>query len=209
MSGFSDAVGFAKGTGEGLWDGAKGMVQGVGDLAKDGYKLATDSRYRTQAWHDAVRDAKVAGDFAETAITDPSKAASGVVNATTNAWHSVQTAYDEAASHGQGSEYVGKVFGQGAIMVGGAVVPGAGAADAVSAAGDAGRLAEMAGDVGKAEEIAGDGGKRPRQLKSFSPKTNGSSNRWQSVPNRTPAMSSASLPGPRMRRAVPFRLRER
>ncbi len=28
---------FAKGVGEGAWDGAKGMVEGVGSLAKGGY----------------------------------------------------------------------------------------------------------------------------------------------------------------------------
>lgn len=40
---------FAKGGGEGAWDGAKGMVEGVGSLAKGGYDLATSADARKQA----------------------------------------------------------------------------------------------------------------------------------------------------------------
>jgi hypothetical protein len=32
----------------------KGTVSGVGHLAEDGYKLATDSYYREQVWNSAV-----------------------------------------------------------------------------------------------------------------------------------------------------------
>jgi hypothetical protein len=126
MSGIlGDVGGFFKGTAEGAWDGAKGMVQGVGHLAQDGYKLATDSHYRAQAWDAAVHDAKAAGNFAETAVTDPAKAADETGHAASGAWHSVQTAYDQAAAHGQGSEFIGKMFGQGAILVGTSVIPAA------------------------------------------------------------------------------------
>ena len=159
MSWFSDAVDFVKGAGEGAWDGAKGMVTGVGDLASDGYKIATDRQYCTQAWHFAVQDAKAAGSFAESAVTDPSKAADEIGNAATGAWHSVQTAYDQAAAHGQASEFVGKMFGQGAIVVGTAFVPGGAEADTAGALGDAGRVAELAGDANKATDLAGGAGK--------------------------------------------------
>ena len=160
MSGWLDSVGgFVKGVGEGAWDGAKGMVQGVGDLAQDGYKLATNGQYRKQAWDAAVHDAKAAGNFAETAVADPSKAADEVSGAANSAWHSVQTAYDQAAARGQGSEFVGKLFGQGAIMVGTAFVPGGAEADAVGALGDAGRVADLTADAGKLADATGDAGK--------------------------------------------------
>jgi hypothetical protein len=159
MSWFSDAVGFVKGVGEGAWDGTKGMVSGVGDLASDGYKLATNSQYRAQAWHTAVQDAKAVGNFAETAITDPSKAGHEIGNAASGVWHSVQSAYDQAAAHGQSSEFVGKLFGQGAVVVGTAFIPGGAEADAAGGLGDAARIADLAGDAEEGANVAGDAGK--------------------------------------------------
>ncbi len=159
MSWFGDAGGFLRGAGEGAWDGAKGTVQGVGQLAHDGYKLATDGQYRQQAWDAAVHDAKAVGNFAATAVTDPGKAATEVGHAASGAWHAVHTAYDQAAAQGQGSEFFGKLFGQGAILVGTAFVPGGAEADAAGAIGDAGRATELISDAGKATEFAGDAGK--------------------------------------------------
>ncbi len=50
MGGLLDSMNdFAKGGGEGAWDGAKGMVEGVGSLAKGGYDLATSADARKQA----------------------------------------------------------------------------------------------------------------------------------------------------------------
>ena len=154
MGWLGDVGGFFEGTAQGAWDGIKGTVQGVGHLAQDGYKLAIDGEYRKQAWDDAVKDAKAVGNFAETAVTHPRKAADEIGDAASNAWHSVQTAYDQAASQSQGGEFVGKLFGQGAILVGTAFIPGGGEADAVSALGDAGRTGELLGDAGKAVDTA-------------------------------------------------------
>ncbi|HET6237155.1 MAG TPA: DNA/RNA non-specific endonuclease [Acetobacteraceae bacterium] len=159
MSWFGDVGGFLKGVGEGAWDGAKGTVQGVGQLAQGGYKLATDGQYRRQAWDAAVHDAKAAGNFAETAVTDPGEAAAEVGHAASGAWHVVHTAYDQAAAQGHGSEFVGKLFGQGAILVGTAFVPGGAEADALGAIGDAGRATTLISDAGKASELIGDAGK--------------------------------------------------
>lgn len=159
MSWLSDVGGFVKGVGEGAWDGTKGMVSGVGDLARDGYKFTTDSQYRAQTWHAAVQDAKSVGNFAETAITDPSKAEHEIGNAASGVWHSVQSAYDQAAAHGQAGEFVGKLFGQGAVLVGTAFIPGGDAADAAGALGDAGRIANLAGDAEKGVDITGDASK--------------------------------------------------
>jgi endonuclease G, mitochondrial len=152
--GLSDAGGFAKGVGEGAWDGVKGTVSGVGHLAEDGYKLATDSQYREQAWNSAVNDAKAAANFAATAVTDPGKAADEIGNTASHAWHTLETAYNQAAAHGQGSEFIGQIFGQGAILVGTAVIPGGAEADAVGAIGDAGRATALLGDAGKLADVS-------------------------------------------------------
>jgi hypothetical protein len=132
---FGDALGFAKGVGEGAWDGLKDTVAGVGHLAADGYKLATDSNYRQHAWNSAVNDAKAAANFAATAVTDPGKAASEIGNTASHAWNALESAYNEAAARGQGSEFIGQIFGQGAVLVGMAAIPGGAAADAVEAIG--------------------------------------------------------------------------
>jgi hypothetical protein len=68
MSVFGDALGFVKGVGESGWDAMKGMATGGARLADDGYKLATDSHYREQAWNSAFNDAKTAANFARTAV---------------------------------------------------------------------------------------------------------------------------------------------
>jgi hypothetical protein len=112
MSWLGDVGGF----GEGAWDGAKGMLQGVGHQAQSGDKLATNSQYRKQPWDDAVHDAKAVDNFAATAVTDPHKAADGARHTISGAWHSVQTAYDQAAAQGQGSAFAGKLSGQGAVL---------------------------------------------------------------------------------------------
>ena len=141
---------FVTGVGEGLWDGAKSMVQGVGALAKDGYDLATSTDARQQAWDAAVQDAQAVGEFAETAVTDPGKATGQVGDAVSGAWNQVATAYQEAAAAGHGTEFIGKAFGQGTVLAGTALVPGGAEAETVGALGDAGRVAEVTADAGKA-----------------------------------------------------------
>jgi hypothetical protein len=149
-----DAVGgFVKGVGEGAWDGVKGTVTGVGHLAEDGYKLATDGNYREQVWNSALNDAKAAANFAATAVTNPGKAADEIGNTASHAWHALETAYNQANARGQGSEFIGQIFGQGAILVGTAFVPGGAEADAVEALGDAGRATNLLGDAGKLTDV--------------------------------------------------------
>jgi hypothetical protein len=152
--GWLDAVGgFVKGVGEGAWDGVKGTVVGVGHLAEDGYKLATDGQYREQVWNSALNDAKAAANFAATAVTDPGKAADEIGNTASHAWHALETAYNQAAARGQGSEFIGQIFGQGAILVGTALIPGGAEADAVEALGNAGRATTLLGDAGKLTDV--------------------------------------------------------
>jgi hypothetical protein len=147
--GLSEAAGFAKGVGEGAWEGVKGTVSGVGHLAEDGYKLATDSQYRKQVWSSAVNDAKATANFAATAVTDPGKAADEIGNTASHAWNALETAYNQAAARGQGGEFIGQIFGQGAVFLGTAAIPGGAEADAVGAIGDAGRATALLGDAGK------------------------------------------------------------
>jgi hypothetical protein len=61
---------FAKGVGEGALDGAVGMVNGVGHLAKGGYHLATSAQARSQAIDTVAKSATGAAQFAKTAVTD-------------------------------------------------------------------------------------------------------------------------------------------
>ena len=152
MNWFTDAAssvgGFVEGTGEGLYDGAKGAVEGVGTLAKGAYHLATSAEARKQAWDSAVSDAKAAGNFAETAVTDPAKAASEIGHTASGAWNKLSTAYDAAARSGHAAEFIGKAFGETAAVAGTAFIPGGAEADAAEAVGDAGRAADVLSDAG-------------------------------------------------------------
>ena len=159
MSLFGDAIGFAKGVGEGVWNGVKGTAAGVGHLAADGYKLATDARYRDEAWNAAVNDAKGAAKFAATAATDPVKAAEEIGNTAGHTWDALKTAYDQAAACGQGSEFIGKIFGEGAVLAGTAFIPGGAEADAIEATSDTGRAAALLGDAGTVAELTRDASK--------------------------------------------------
>ena len=128
-------------------------------MAEGAYSLATSADARQQAANTVVQDAKAVGQFAQTAVTDPSKAAGQVSSAVSGAWNQVSTAYQQAAAQGHGAEFIGKAFGQGAVLVGTAVIPGGAEAEAAGLVGDAGRVAEIAGDLGKAGEVGADVGK--------------------------------------------------
>jgi hypothetical protein len=145
----SNAGGFVEGAGEGAYEGVKGAVIGAADLLEDGYKLAADSHYREQAWNSAVNDAKAAANFTAAAVADPGRAADQIADTASQAWHTLKVAYTQAAARGQGSEFVGRIFGQGAIMAGAIAIPGGAGADAAEAIGDAGRVTELLGEAGK------------------------------------------------------------
>jgi hypothetical protein len=147
--GLTDAGGLVKGFCHGARDGLKGTVSGLGHLAEDGYMLATDSHYRERAWNSALSDAKAAKNFAVTAVTDLGKVTDEISHTANHAWHALETAYNEAAARGHGSEFIGQIFGQGAILVGTAVIPGGAEAEAVGAVGNASRAAVFLGDAAK------------------------------------------------------------
>ena len=75
------------------------------------------------------------------------------------AWNQVSTAYQQAAAQGNGAEFIGRAFGQGAVLVGTAVIPGGAEVEAAGLVGDAGRVAQVAGDLGKAGEASADVGR--------------------------------------------------
>ncbi len=145
---------FTRGLGKGAWDGASGMVQGVGDLAKGGYHLATSADARSHAADTISKGATAAGQFAKTAMTDPAKAASQVGHAAGDAVNNVSTAYHHAEADGHSAEFIGKIVGHGAVLA--ATLPVGGAeAEGAAAVGDVGRMAEAAGDLGKTGDAAG------------------------------------------------------
>lgn len=136
--------GFIKGVGEGAYNGVAGTVHGLGTLASDGYKLATDGQYREQAWNDAVADAQKAANFAGEAVTNPGQAAQDVGNAVQGAYDNFQAAASQAAAQGKSGEFYGDLLGQGAVLAGTALIPGGAEAEGLDAAANAGRLAEGA-----------------------------------------------------------------
>jgi hypothetical protein len=158
MTWFTDAAssvgGFVEGTGEGLYDGAKGMVEGAGTVVKGAYSLATSAEARKQAWDSAVADAKSAGGFAETAVTNPGRAAREIGSTATAAWTRIATAYDAAARSGQGAEFLGKIVGEGMALVGTAFIPGGAEADMAGTVADAGRAESALSDAGKLDQAA-------------------------------------------------------
>lgn len=156
-AGWLDAVGgFFQGVAQGVWNGAKGTVTGVVHLAEDGYRVATDGRYRARVWHSALGDAEAAGRFAATAVADPAKAAEEIGAGASRVWRALENAYERANARGQGSEFIGQLFGQGAVLAATSFVPGGAEADAVGVIGDGARVAELAADAGKAAAIGQD-----------------------------------------------------
>ncbi len=101
----SDALNFAKGAGAGLKEGAKSAVEGITDLAKGGYKLATDPAAREQAWDTATRLADAAKNYA--ANTTPQQAWEDASNGANRLYTAFDKAREEAAARGESAEFWG------------------------------------------------------------------------------------------------------
>jgi hypothetical protein len=140
MSGIlSDVGGFAKGFGQGLWGGAKGMVQGLGTLAEGAYDVATDPNARAQAWNDAVDAAQTV----EWAAQNPGQAASDIGQGATNLYNNFVTAEQQAVANGQGAQFWGNLAGQATFAAGTVLVPGLAE----------GKLAGATGELGDASQL--------------------------------------------------------
>jgi len=144
-----DSVGsFVKGAGEGVWDGAKGMAEGMGNLAESTWNVATDSGARQRAWESAQHGASAIGGLVTGAVADPGKAASQLGDAVGGAYDRFQAARQQAEASGHGAEFWGKLAGRGAFEVGTAIVPAGLAAKGLEGAG-------MLGRAGEAGELLG------------------------------------------------------
>jgi len=136
------AVGFDVGETEGSLEAVGGMVKGVGDLAGDGYKFATDGAFRSQVMHSA---ATVATQVAQNPVGTAKALGSAAINAGKDWLDGAGT----AARNGDLGEYLGKGVGNAAVNIGGFFIPGADAADAANMAGKLGEAGETLGDLGK------------------------------------------------------------
>lgn len=163
MGGLRDTANFAKGVGEGVWDGLTGMVKGVASVAKEGYALATDPDTRREARHVSVEAVHEAAHVVHTALTDPGRAGRQVVHKATDAFQKLGDSYQQAKASGHTAEFAGGAVGQGIALVGTAAVPGVAGAKLAAAVGETGRLAEAAGAIADAARL-GTGAQRSEKI---------------------------------------------
>jgi hypothetical protein len=142
-----DTAGFAYGLGEGGVEALGGMAKGVGDLVGDGYRFATDGKFRSSVVNGAEH---LAAHVAHDPIGSAKALGSGLLHAGEDWLHGA----GQAAANGDPGEYVGKGVGNLAVNVGGFFIPGADAADAANLAGKAGEAAEGLNLVSKAGDAA-------------------------------------------------------
>jgi hypothetical protein len=136
-NGIGDAWGFGKGLAQGVGDGIVSAAEGVFDLAKGGYTLATDEAAREQAWQTAKALARAGKDYAGRAYDDPSQAFTDAKDGANRVYSAFEKARDAAAARGELAEFWGQAAGRAAFEVGTLIVP-------VGAATKFGKLAEGA-----------------------------------------------------------------
>ncbi|MBL8483158.1 MAG: RHS repeat protein [Rhodocyclaceae bacterium] len=169
---------FGSGFGKGAWDFAKDTASGVGDLAKSGYRLATDANYREQSWETAKQIAQAAKQGAGYAIENPQAAAQAVRDMAASSYADFQAERAQAAAEGRLAEFDGHMLGRvlpelipisklaklGKVSELAKVGKLDDLADAATLA-KAGAAAEHAGGAGKAARTAADAGvARARQV---------------------------------------------
>jgi hypothetical protein len=132
-----DAWGFGKGLVSGVGDGIKSAAEGVADLAKGGYALATDEAAREKAWQTAKQLASAGQDYAGRAYNDPSQAFTDAKDGANRMLSAFEKARDAAAARGESAEFWGQAVGRVGFEVGAMLVP-------VGAATKLGKLAEGA-----------------------------------------------------------------
>jgi hypothetical protein len=141
-NGVKQTVGFDLGVGEGAAEAVGGMVEGVGQLAGDGYKFATDGAFRGRVVQGAQALATRVAD-------DPIGSAKALGSAALDAGKQWLHGAAAAAQNGDLGAYVGKGLGNAAVNVGGFFVPGAEVADSLNVAGKVGEAGEGLGDAGR------------------------------------------------------------
>jgi hypothetical protein len=143
---FGDAWAFTTSAGSGLKNAAVSTVEGVANLAKGGYKLATDGEAREKAWETTKAVASKVKDYGSKAIDDPEKALNDARAGATSMYNEFKAAKDKAAAEGRSAEFWGNITGAGVFEVGTMLIP----VGAASKLGKAGKVADKVSDMGKA-----------------------------------------------------------
>jgi len=141
--GLGDSWAFTKSLGSGAWDAGAGLVEGVGELVKGGYALATDEKAREAAWNTTKKLAKAAGDYGEEVWDDPAKAYRDARDGTLAAYNRFEQAKEQAAAEGRSAEFWGDLTGRGVFEVGSILIP----AGVAAKAGKLKKVASVADDV--------------------------------------------------------------
>lgn len=152
--GWLDAAGgFAKGVGKGLLKAGESAVEGIGDLARGGYDLATDPAARERAWQAAKQAASMAQDYAGQIRDDPAKAMRDARDGANRLYSAFDQARQEAAARGESAEFWGDAAGQALFEVGTALIP-VGAASKAGKLGKAVKAADGLDALGDAAGVA-------------------------------------------------------
>jgi len=146
-----DSGAFTKSLGSGAWDAGTGLVEGVGELAKGGYALATDEKARESAWKTTKKLAEAVEDYGEEVWDDPAKAYRDARDGTLAAYNSFEQAKEKAAAEGRSAEFWGNLTGKGLFEIGTALIP----VGVAAKAGKLGKVAKGAKQLENAEDIYG------------------------------------------------------
>jgi hypothetical protein len=138
-----DSWAFTKSLGSGLWDAGSAAVEGVVELVKGGYALATDEKARESAWKTTKELAKAAGDYGKEVWDDPAKAYREARDGALAAYNRFEQAKEQAAAEGRSAEFWGDLTGKGLFEVGSILIP----AGVAAKAGKLGKVASVADDV--------------------------------------------------------------
>jgi hypothetical protein len=148
---FKQAAQFSWGVTEGVAEGVGGAIGGIGNLVGDGYRFATDSRYRSATIDAVERGATYVAEH-------PLGAAEKVGSAAKNLAVGIYEGGVAAAKKGDLAEYLGKGVGQIGVQVATIVfVPEAEAGEGVALAGDlsgAARGIRLASEIEKGADAA-------------------------------------------------------
>ena len=123
------------------------MVEGLGDLAKGGYKLATDANARETAWETTKQLAEAAENYGEAVLDDPGKAYRDARDGVLAAYNRFDQAKDQAKAESRSAEFWGDITGGAAFEVGSMLV-------SVGSVAKAGKLGKAASVADGASDVA-------------------------------------------------------
>lgn len=166
---------FTGGVLRGAWDGAKGLASDVADLAKAGYKVATDDAYRDHAMAKAAEIAQATRQFGAKAARDPIGTGELTWNQAKAAAGQARQAFVEARAaaerEGRLNNFYGNVVGRGGFEVGSMFVP-------VAKLGLIGKGAKGASGVAKTTSVTRKAGQAERLGKNAGKLKAGARRSW-------------------------------